>query len=205
MNDELQNPTVTGPQQTTDDIPDMTDAERNGGEEPWDFPDVGTMEEEKAKRISLFAPTILFMKLHDAVMKKSDKPNQYTGNYDTNIVWTFRVVKTIDGDKILRSNGQEAKKDENLGFVKAVIWTNRDNVSQTKDGTPQDTRAIMTSLMGMPSNASLKGINPGMMVGRGVRVTVEIGKKKDGSPKQLWKSWAKWEEQPQAAQDATNQ
>ena len=183
MNDELQN-----------DIPDMTDAERNastGKEEPWDFPDVGTMEEEKAKRITMFAPNILFLRLHDAKMKTSDKPNQFTGNYDTNIIWTFEVKQALDGD-VMRSNGQKAQKDENLGFVKAVIWTNRDAVSQKKDGTPQDTRAIMTALMGLPSNASLRGISPGSMVNRGCRVTVEIGKKQDGSPKQLWKSWAPW-------------
>lgn len=178
-----------------DDIPDMTDAEREGtatGDMAWDFPDVGTMEEEKKKRVRLFSPNILFMKLRDVKMTLSKFPNKFTGEYDTNLVWEFDIIKNVDGTPIMLSSGAQAQKNEKTGTYTTVVFTNVKNVSQAKDGTPQDTRAMMTSLLGVESHASLKGVQPGMLVGKGIRVTVEVGKKQDGSPKQLWKSWAPW-------------
>lgn len=185
--DELEN------QQPIPGLPEDTEQPENyqnnkeDGEMPWDFPEVGTQEEEKRKRIKLYAQEIYFVRCEDVKMTKSKYENQYTGEYDINLTWLFKIIRTLDGKPVKYSNGEEADRDL------FPVWTNVNALATSKDGKPQATRAIMTALMGLPSNAKIGKPNPNMFIGKTARVVCEIGVKKDGAPKQIWSGWAPWD------------
>lgn len=151
------------------------------------FPDIGTMEEEKRKRIKLFAPNIYIVKCIDYKITKSPYVNQYTGQEDINCTWKFEIIKTIDGTPIKYSTGQDAE------FLTFPVWSNVFNLGSKKDGKPQDTRAIMSALQGLPSNVVLPKPQAENFIGKTCRVVCEVGVKKNGAPKQIWDAWAKWD------------
>lgn len=161
----------------------------------WDFPEIGSQEEEKKKRIKLFAPDIYFVQCVDYKITRSPRPNQYTGQHDINCTWQFKILKSLSGGPLKYSNGDNAQSDL------FPLWTNVTNLATTKEGKPQDTRAVMTALMGKASNAVIGKPTEKDFLGKFARVTCEVGVKKDGSPKQIWSSWAPWNgKEAQAAQ-----
>lgn len=188
MNDE--NQTLPVDPQSEDARPMTTGEARNQTQDndiDWDFPEIGTMEEEKKKRIKLFEPQIYFVQCTEYKITKSPNPNMYTGEHDINCTWQFKILKSLDGKPLKYSNGDNAQ------FDTFPVWTNVTNMGSKKDGKPQDTRAIMAALLGLPANAKLPKPDRNNFVGKFARVVCEIGAKKDGSPKQLWSAWATWD------------
>lgn len=153
----------------------------------WDFPELGTQDEEKKKKIKLFAPNIYFVKCTEYKITRSPRPNQFTGEHDINCTWKFEIIKAVDNQPVKYNNGEVAE------FTSFPVWTNVEHVASTKEGKPQATRAIMTALMGIPSNAKIGKPDPANFIGKYARVVCEVGTKKNGDPKQLWSSWASWD------------
>lgn len=153
----------------------------------WDFPEIGDQNQENKKRIKLFAEDIYFVQCVDYKITKSPRPNQYTGQFDINCTWQFKIIKSLSGEPLKYSNGEEAR------FDTFPVWTNVTNMGTSKDGTAQDTRAIMTALMGIPSHAAIGKPDANNFINKFARVVCKIGTKKtDGSPKQVWSAWAPW-------------
>jgi len=178
MND--QNNTVV------DDLPDMTEAERNGGEIPWNLPDIGTAEEETKKRAWIpYAPNIYLVGCEDVKMVLRE--GYMTKEKEPQLEWKFQVVKTLDGSPVQNNEGKPLKT------ASFTLWSSPFAMATSKkDGKFQKTRAIMTALLGLPANAALPQTltKPENFIGQSMRVVCEVVEKPGKSPQNVWSGFA---------------
>ena len=153
--------------------------EKNNNEIPWEDFDMGTAEEENAKTaFKLIAPNLCVAECFDVKMTLAKK--WQSEETEPQITWSFKLLKTVDGSPLTDVDGNPLEKDI------VPVWSKLWQVKVVK-GKPQLTRAILTALYGIPVNSALNKemIKPENLIGRKCKLLVEIGEKKDGTPKQL--------------------
>ena len=157
----------------------MFNEDNKNNEIPWEDFDMGTAEEEaKKSEFKLVAPNLCVAEVFDVKMTLGKK--WQSEETEPQITWSFKLLRTIDGSPLTDLEGNPLKTDI------VPVWSKLWQVKISK-GKPQLTRAILTSLYNLPVNSAITSdmIKPELLIGRKCKILVEIGEKKDGSPKQL--------------------
>jgi hypothetical protein len=151
---------------------------------PWDFPDVGTPEEERKKHATPpFAPDVYIAECASVAMVETDDKYSPTGKR-IQLEWKFKILSNFNGEPASLDNGQVAR------FNNFTVWSRTNQTGVDKQGKPQLTASIMRALLNIPRDQPIPSPKPEMFVGKKVRVSAEVGAKQDGTPKNIWSSFA---------------
>lgn len=151
---------------------------------PWDFPDVGTPEEERKKHaIPPFAEDIYILQCESVAMVEKDDKYSPTGK-SIQLEWKFKILSNFNGDLPTLDNGEIAR------FTNTTIWSGVKQTGIDRQGKPQLTAAIMRALLSLSRNEPIPSPKAEMFKGLKLRASASIGAKQDGTPKNVWSSFA---------------
>jgi len=150
-------------------------------EMPWENADFffGTEEEERKKSAyPVFADNIYIAELTD--IKMVQRPGYQTEELETQIEANFRLLKDSDGGEVVYDDGTFADRT----FFKAWFGVNRTGYNK-KTGMAVPLRQFMTAIQGLPPTAAFSAPNPEKILGKKVKLVVEVGHKQNGDKKNV--------------------
>ena len=151
----------------------------------------GTMAEELAKQNDWtpLKENLYYATVVEAVMDKQPYTDWSSGSpvKTDQMVDNFRIeyclTAAVDGSPLVDINGNPPKKPTLREWLDpAKVGWNK------KDKMPQRTRSVLTAILGVPVEAPIVINSMDDLMGKEVKIYVEVGTKKDGSKKNIIKN-----------------